>query len=119
MAIHSPNEWAFWEKSIRTTCSGDWNKRRPIGTRPIVGRMDASEVNHAIEVLAKIVEEQDLPPKMLVVHRFTRNMLTNAEQIRLDPRVQVVIDMDGYGPPANKMAAYKWFVVRHPVQYTG
>ena len=84
-----------------------------------MGRMDASEVNHAIEVLAKIVKDQDLPPKMLVVHRFTRNMLTNAEQIRLDPRVQVVVDMDGYGPPANKMAAYKWFVVRHPVQYTG
>jgi hypothetical protein len=84
-----------------------------------MGRMDASEVNHAIDVLAKVVEENDLPPKVLVVHRFTRNMLTNASKIRLDPRVQVVIDMDGYGPPGAKMGAYKWFVVRHPVQYTG
>ena len=84
-----------------------------------MGRMDASEVNHAVEVLAKVVEENDLPPKVLVVHRFTRNMLTNAATIRLDPRVQVVIDMDGYGPPGAKMGAYKWFVVRHPVQYTG
>jgi hypothetical protein len=84
-----------------------------------MGRMDASEVNHAVDVLAKIVEEHDLPPKVLVVHRFTRNMLTNASKIRLDPRVQVVIDMDGYGPPGAKMGAYKWFVVRHPVQYTG
>jgi hypothetical protein len=84
-----------------------------------MGRMDASEVNHAIDVLAKVVEENDLPPKVLVVHRFTRNMLTNASKIRLDPRVQVVIDMDGYGPPGAKMGAYKWFVVRHPVQFTG
>jgi hypothetical protein len=84
-----------------------------------MGRMDASEVNHAIDVLAKIVEENKLPPKVLVVHRFTRNMLTNASKIRLDPRVQVVIDMDGYGPPGAKMGAYRWFVVRHPVQYTG
>ena len=84
-----------------------------------MGRMDASEVNHAIDVLAKVVEENDLPPKVLVVHRFTRNMLTNASKIRLDPRVQVVIDMDGYGPPGAKMGAYRWFVVRHPVQYTG
>ena len=84
-----------------------------------MGRMDASEVNHAVDVLAKIVEENDLPPKVLVVHRFTRNMLTNASKIRLDPRVQVVIDMDGYGPPGAKMGAYRWFVVRHPVQYTG
>jgi hypothetical protein len=84
-----------------------------------MGRMDAAEVNHAVDVLARIVEEQSLPPKILVVHRFTRNMLTNASQIRLDPRVQVVIDMDGYGPPGSKMGAYRWFVVRHPVQYTG
>jgi hypothetical protein len=84
-----------------------------------MGRMDASEVNHAIDVLAKIVEENNLPPKVLVVHRFTRNMLTNASKIRLDPRVQVVIDMDGYGSPGAKMGAYRWFVVRHPVQYTG
>ena len=84
-----------------------------------MGRMDASEVNHAIGELAKIVEEHQLPPKVLVIHRFTRNMLTNASQIRLDPRVQVVIDMDGYGPPSGKKAAYKWFVVRYPVQYTG
>lgn len=84
-----------------------------------MGRMDASEVNHAIGVLANVVEQHGLPPKVLVVHRFTRNMLTNASQIRLDPRVQVVIDMDGWGPPGSKMGAYRWFVVRHPVQYTG
>jgi hypothetical protein len=84
-----------------------------------MGRMDASEVNHAIGVLAKIVEDHQLPPKVLVVHRFTRNMLTNASQIRLDPRVQVVIHMDGWGPPGSKMGAYRWFVVRQPVQYTG
>jgi hypothetical protein len=84
-----------------------------------MGRMDAAEVNHAVEVLARIVEEQSLPPKILVVHRFTRNMLTNASRIRVDPRVQVVIDMDGYGSPGSKMGAYRWFVVRHPVQYTG
>jgi hypothetical protein len=84
-----------------------------------MGRMDAAEVNHAIGVLAKIVSDHQLPPKVLVVHRFTRNMLTNASKIRLDPRVQVVIDMDGWGPPGSKMGAYRWFVVRHPVQYTG
>jgi hypothetical protein len=87
--------------------------------RDWMGHMDASEVNHAIDVLAKIVEEEQLPPKLLIVHRFTRNMLTNASQIKRDPRVQVVVDMDGYGPPGSKMGAYRWFVVRHPVQYTG
>jgi hypothetical protein len=84
-----------------------------------MGRMDAAEVNHAIDVLTKVVDDYNLPPKVLVVHRFTRNMLTNARLIKLDPRVQVVINMDGWGPPASKRAAYKWFVVQIPVQYTG
>jgi hypothetical protein len=87
--------------------------------RDWMGNMDAAEVNHAVDVLAKVVEEHQLPPKVLVVHRFTRNMLKNASQIKRDPRVQVVIDMDGYGSPGSKMGAYRWFVVRHPVQYTG
>jgi predicted small lipoprotein YifL len=84
-----------------------------------MGRMDAVEVNHAIDVLTRVVDEYQLPPKVLVVHRFTRNMLTNARHIKLDPRVQVVINMDGWGPPSSKRAAYKWFVVQVPVQYTG
>jgi hypothetical protein len=87
--------------------------------RDWMGHMDAAEVNHAVDVLAKIVDEHKIPPKVLVVHRFTRNMLTNASQIKLDPRVQVVIDMDGYGAPSGKKAAYRLWVVRHPVQYTG
>jgi hypothetical protein len=91
------------------------------GKRPGIhmGTMDAAEVNHAVDVLAKLVEEHSLPPKLLVVHRWTYKMLTNSSKIRLDPRVQVVIDMDGYGAPANKKGAYRWFVVRHPVQYAG
>jgi hypothetical protein len=91
------------------------------GKKPgiFMGTMDAVEVNHAIDVLSKIVEQHQLPPKILVVHRWTYKMLTNSSRIRLDPRVQVVIDMDGFGPPANKKGAYRWFVVRQPVQYTG
>jgi hypothetical protein len=84
-----------------------------------MGRMDATEVNYAIDVLTKVVDDYKLPPKVLVVHRFTRNMLTNARLIKLDPRVQVVINMDGWGPPSSKKAAYKWFVVQIPVQFTG
>ena len=48
--------------------------------RDWMGHMDAAEVNHAVDVLANIVEEHKLPPKVLVVHRFTRNMLTNTSR---------------------------------------
>lgn len=84
-----------------------------------VGTLDAADVNHAVEFLVGLVEEHDLPPKVLVVHRFTQRMLTNADRIRRDPRVQVVLHMDGWGPPATKMATYRSFVADEPIPYKG
>jgi hypothetical protein len=91
-------------------------KKRP-GT--VIGTLDAREVNLAVDTLSRLVKEHELPPKMLIVHRFTRPMLTNQEQIRLDPRVQVVIDMDGFGAPFLKRDSYRRYVFEHPVQFTG
>lgn len=84
-----------------------------------IGTMDASVVNRAIDTLADLVTRDSLPPKVLVVHRFTRDMLTNYEKIRIDPRVQVVIDMDGWGPPWMKRESYRRYVAKYPVEYTG
>lgn len=84
-----------------------------------IGTYDASDVNHAIDVLADLVEKHNLPPKVLVIHRFTRPMLTNANRIKLDPRVQVVIHMDGWGPPWMKKDSYQAYVYAEPVQFTG
>jgi hypothetical protein len=84
-----------------------------------IGTMDASDVNYAIGLLADIVKQNNLPPKVLVVHRFTRSMLTNSKQIKLDPRVQVVINMDGWGQPWLKYDSYRAYVEAEPVQFTG
>lgn len=91
------------------------------GSRPgrRIGTMDASDINHAIGFLSDLVEAEGLPPKILVVHRFTNNMLTNASKIRRDPNVQVVIDMDGFGAPSLKRSTWRIVVQRDPVQYTG
>ena len=86
-----------------------------------IGTMDAAEVNHAVGVLERLVDSLHLPPKVVVVHRFTVDMLTNARGIRVDPkgRVQVVIDMDGFGTPGGKAAIWRHVILRWPVQYTG
>jgi len=81
--------------------------------------MSSADVNYAINLLSGVVKQYNLPPKILVVHRFTRNMLTNSKQIKLDPRVQVVIDMDGWGQPWLKYDSYRAYVEAEPVQFTG
>src|SRR5438105_10602170 len=51
-----------------------------------IGTMSAADVNYAIGLLSDVVKQNNLPPKVLIVHRFTRPMLTNSSAIKLDPR---------------------------------
>ncbi len=84
-----------------------------------IGTMDAKDINYASEWLQEIVDKYKIPPKVLVVHRFTRPMLTNYKNIKLDPRVQIVIQMDGWGNPELKKGSYVNYVYSEPVQFTG
>lgn len=84
-----------------------------------IGTMDAAEINHAIGFLEGIIDSLGLPPKVLVVHRFTDRMVTNASRIAGSGSVQVVVDMDGFGAPQLKLSTWRRVIVREPVQYTG
>jgi hypothetical protein len=84
-----------------------------------IGTMDAEDVNFAMRTLGGVVDSLKLPPKVLVVHRFTQRMLTHYDRIALDPRVQLVIDMDGFGDRPLKRSVYRDFIVKEPVQFTG
>ncbi len=91
------------------------------GRRPgtVVGTVDATTVNAIAEYLAALVRDHGLPPKVMIVHRYTRAMVTNADKIVPLPEVQVVMDMDGWGPPSQKIASYEAYVASEPVQFTG
>jgi hypothetical protein len=86
----------------------------------VVGTLDASAVDGVVRTLSEIVAAEHLPPKVLIIHRFTDSMVTNAWAItRRDPNVQIVVTMDGFGPPALKLAQYRSYVHDQGVQYSG
>lgn len=91
------------------------------GSRPgaKIGTMDAADINYASEYLAKMVREHNLPPKVLVIHRFTDGMVTNVDKVELRPEVQLVLHMDGWGRPFLKRDTYRKHVQTEPLQYTG
>lgn len=91
------------------------------GKKPgtVIGTFDAADINYVSGYLANLVRKNNLPPKILVIHRFTQGMVTNYKQIKIQPEIQMVIDMDGWGFPAKKINSYKLAVVREPVQFTG
>jgi hypothetical protein len=84
-----------------------------------IGQFDAKDVNWVSSQLRQLVIEKHLPPKVLVVHRFRTEMVSHASQIAVDPHVQIVMDMDGWGPPWMKFESYRDYIDLEPVEYTG
>jgi len=91
------------------------------GTHPgkKIGTYDAADVNYVSAFLADVVRKHHLPPKILIVHRFTKKMLTNYKSIKLHPEVQLVMNMDGWGEPELKEGTWRYFIHNEPVQFTG
>lgn len=71
-----------------------------------LGSVDASAVNRVQRRLSRIVRRHDLPSKLLVVHQFTESMLTEASKLRRYPGVELVLNADGVGGRADKIATY-------------
>ncbi len=85
----------------------------------VIGTYDAADINYAARYLATLVQENHLPPKVLIVHRFTQAMVTNYKKIQPLPEVGIVMDMDGWGSQAKKKGTYNMVIAPEPVQFTG
>ena len=80
----------------------------------MIGSTDADVVNAAATYLAKIVRERNLPEKLLIVHRFTDDMIARADRLRQVRGVQTVVNVDGFGATSVKVAKYHSFVRTTP-----
>ncbi|GFE58838.1 hypothetical protein [Geobacter sp. AOG1] len=113
-------EWLLKNPDVHLGIDPEFNliasKKKP-GTK--IGTYDAADINYASGYLKDLVKKYNLPPKVFIVHRFTRNGVTNSRNIVLRPEVQIVMNMDGWGAPWLKRDSYKDYVVAEPVQYTG
>jgi hypothetical protein len=91
------------------------------GDKPgtVIGTFNAADINYVINYMSEIVRVNKLPPKVLLVHRFTQNMVTGSAQITPTPEVQVVMVMDGWGSKDLKRGTYGQVIVPEPVQFTG
>lgn len=91
------------------------------GQRPgrELGHMHASDVNAALDVLETLVKAGNLPPKVLIVHQFTLGMLPDKEKIRVRRRVDLVLDMDGFGSQSLKRTSYRAVMRQFAFPYAG
>lgn len=113
-------EWILKNPDVHLGIDPEFNlvKSQAVpGTK--IGTYDAEEINFASSYLQELADRYQLPPKVFVIHRFTRPGVTNTPKIVLRPGVQIVMHMDGWGAPWLKRDSYKFYIVSEPVQYTG
>jgi hypothetical protein len=113
-------EWLLKNPDVHLGMDPEFNMGKS-GKKPgtKIGTYDAAEINYAAGFLAEMVKKYNLPPKVFIVHRFTRKMVTNARSIKPRPEVQIVMHMDGWGAPWLKRDSYRDYIVKEPVQFTG
>ena len=77
-----------------------------------IGGVHAEDVNEAQRMMQEYLIEHDLPGRrVLVVHQFHYRMIEDAHLVRSDfERVDVVHNMDGFGPPRLKQSTWNYLL---------
>jgi hypothetical protein len=75
----------------------------------VIGSTDAATVNSVSRYLQRVVREYRLPDKMLLVHQFTDSMIRDKQQLKPLHGVPLVLNVDGFGGQAVKIAKYHDF----------
>jgi hypothetical protein len=71
-----------------------------------IGSVDASMVNKVTAYLSKLVRENDLPQKLVVIHHFTDQMVRNKQNLKIHRNIDLVLNADGVGSPSAKRGTY-------------
>jgi hypothetical protein len=85
----------------------------------LIGEISGYQVQTAIDMVAEIVAENNIPSKILIVHQFEEEMIYEKHVIVPKAGVDLVVDMDGFGSPPHKIEGYELYVTDELIQYGG
>jgi len=80
-----------------------------------IGTMSATDINWAVSSMSTLVSRLGLPPKIVIVHQFTDDMVLDWQDIQLQSGVQFVMDTDGFGGQGIKLANYQRYIAQRPI----
>ncbi|WP_049831286.1 hypothetical protein [Arthrobacter sp. RIT-PI-e] len=90
--------------SVGLALDPEW--RLAPGQRPLqqIGTVSAAEINEASAWLADLTRDNALPQKLLMVHQFRIDMITDREDLDVSrTELAVTLHADGHGTPGQKL----------------
>lgn len=102
------------EPDVSLALDPEWSV--PDGVQPgsVIGSTDAATVNEIADYLDRIVRARNLPQKVLIVHQFTEDMVSDRDLTRGRPGVAVISNMDGFGSAEQKTGVYDRLSIAQP-----
>jgi hypothetical protein len=116
--VHAYARW-LRQPDVGIALDPEWSMAPGQTPGTVIGSTDASIVNHVQAYMSQIVAAHNLPQKLLIVHRFTTDMIANARTLRPYPGVALTVNVDGVGDRENKISKYDYFSTRKPGRYNG
>jgi hypothetical protein len=107
------------EPDVGLALDPEWSMKPPLLPAQEIGSTDAATVNEVAQYLSDLVRRNDLPQKLLVVHRFTRDMIENEDALERNAGVALVVNVDGFGDQPNKISKYREFTRDLRRRYNG
>lgn len=90
--------------------------QKPLGQ---IGSSTAAEINETAAYVSQIVQENNLPQKLFIVHQFKSSQFTDRNKIVAQPGLGMVLHIDGFGTPSEKISTYTTLVTTKPPFYYG
>lgn len=84
-----------------------------------LGSIDASDVTEAQQWCVDIANKYGTSRKMLLIHQFNVYSISNKDQIAPMHGVDLVLNMDGFGPPWQKLETWEVIIQQNPIEYNG
>lgn len=104
--IDALEEWIA-QPDVDVAIDPEWNvgRRGVPGVTP--GSITALDLNAASRRIQQIVDENGLPPKLMVVHQFSKRSIRRRTQVKQRPGVTTTLNFDGIGGVAPKVAGFE------------
>ncbi len=94
------------DPSVGVALDPEWKLTADQVPDQAIGSSSAASINAVSRYLSGLVAHDRLPQKLFIVHEFRLTELPDRPQIAFEPGLATVLQMDGLGSVAVKLAAY-------------
>lgn len=94
------------QPDVGVALDSEWRMKKGQIPGKAYGSATAAEINGVSQYVQGLVQKNNLPEKLLILHQFRLDMFPDREKIVARPGLATVFHADGFGPQSEKKEVY-------------